>query len=84
MSNYYISNYYISKCCDWQVYQIYGKTDYICGKCHHLCEVTAMINSPGGVPKVDKSVKAYQEDIKAEVDVSGDEFRELKASELFY
>jgi hypothetical protein len=36
------------------------------------------------LPIQDKSVKAYQEDIEAGVDVGGDGVRKLKASELFY
>jgi hypothetical protein len=52
-----------------------------CGRLYNQCRCRC---SPGGVPTADASVKAYQEDIKAGVDVSGDEFGELKASELFY
>jgi hypothetical protein len=69
-----MSNYYISKCCkvptDYKNY--YPNVDkYTCPKCGKTCEVIAMLDTPGGVPKADESVKAYQEDIEAGVDVSG-------------
>jgi hypothetical protein len=65
-----VSNYYKSKCCGEQVTPketIPGiKWNYVCLGCHQNCKVTAMLDTPA-----DKSVKAYQEDIKAGVDVSG-------------
>ena len=50
-----MSNYYKSKCCGEQVTPketIPGiKWNYVCLGCHQKCEVTAMIDTPGGVPK---------------------------------
>lgn len=46
-----MSNYYISKCCGSQV-QIGPKPNqFVCLGCHANCEVTAMIDSPGDVPR---------------------------------
>ena len=46
-----MSNYYISKCCGEQV-QIGPKPNqFVCLQCHADCEVTAMLDTPGGVPK---------------------------------
>jgi hypothetical protein len=70
-----VSNYYKSKCCGEQVnYTAEIKTgtkvgDYYCNKCNQKCEVTAMLDTPSGVPTADESVQQYQEDIEAGVDV---------------
>jgi hypothetical protein len=45
-----------------------------CPECFKECPDC---NTPNGVPTEDESVKAYQEDIKAGVDVSGHETKEL-------
>ena len=45
-----MSNYYISKCCGSQV----NKTltgFWNCQKCGQRCEVTAVIDTPGGMPE---------------------------------
>jgi transcription elongation factor Elf1 len=63
--------------------------EYVCQKCHLPCKVIAVLDTPGGVPTADctvcgregghimpiqdKSVKQYQEDIDAGVEVGSHE-----------
>lgn len=49
-----MSNYYISKCCGEQV-DINDQCHFFCQGCKKECEVTAVIDSPGGVPEEDKT-----------------------------
>lgn len=46
-----MSNYYISKCCGSQV----RLNEVVCDTCLNPCEVTAMLDTPGGVPEKDKT-----------------------------
>jgi hypothetical protein len=51
-----MSNYYKSSCCDQQVNFIRTSSGensgyFVCQLCGKECEVTAMIDTPGGVPK---------------------------------
>jgi hypothetical protein len=91
-----MSNYYISKCCKAPVDILqkgnFSQFGYRCQKCKKetgYIGVTAMLDTPGGVPTSDcqvcgrkgghimpiqdKSFKQYQEDIEAGVDVGSHE-----------
>jgi hypothetical protein len=73
-----MSNYYKSDCCGVPADIIdYPRKLFKCQKCHLPCKVIAVLDTPGGVPTADESVKQYQEDIKAGVDVGGHETEEL-------
>lgn len=48
-----MSNYYISKCCKAEVAPD-GHFNYWCKKCVKVCEVKAVLDSPGGIPTEDK------------------------------
>lgn len=58
-----MSNYYISKCCGEQIDIISLAEDGVfkCQKCNRRCQVTAMIDSPGGVLKEDCQVCGREE-----------------------
>ncbi len=62
-----MSNYYISKCCGEQVTPketIPGiKWNYVCLGCHQKCEVTAMLDTPGGVPKEGKCCVTNKDEV---------------------
>jgi len=45
-----MNNYYISKCCKVPA-DIKGKNLFYCKGCENFCEVTAMLDTPNGVPK---------------------------------
>jgi hypothetical protein len=47
-----MSNYYISKCCGEPAYtrKYSGKVMNFCRKCNETCEVTAMLDTPNGIP----------------------------------
>ena len=82
-----MSNYYKSDCCG--VPATIKETSrpsctfgYFCPKCNQECEVTAMLDEPGGVPKADESVKQYQEDIEAGVDVGSHETIKIATKKL--
>lgn len=56
-----MSSYYKSKCCGEQVRDLFPTIPnddryWVCQKCNCICEVTATIDSPGGVPKEDCQV----------------------------
>lgn len=74
-----MSNFYKSDCCGAEV-QYHGDDIYHCLKCGELCEVTAVLDTPGGVPE---DIKQYQEDIKAGVEVSGKTDLQRKLFDLF-
>ena len=48
-----MSNYYKSKCCGEQVDWSKSDNSWLCKRCELCCDVTAMLDTPGGVPKED-------------------------------
>ena len=49
-----MSNYYVSKCCKVPADIIdYSRKLFYCKGCESYCQVTAMLDTPGGVPKED-------------------------------
>jgi len=58
-----MSNYYISNCCKVpaNIVAMLGKTGaFQCTKCFKECQVTAVSDTPGGVPKEEKSINFMQ------------------------
>ena len=82
-----MSNYYISKCCGEQVEWNDILHEYRCLKCKRRCEVTAMLDTPCGVPKGEilKSLKedAMLEEAVASVELANGVPKARELAELF-